>query len=89
MDRQVFMQKLAPELVEAIEEAISVIKDGEIDGFRLDPVFGVSPEQFLAQAIWSEIINPMATANSSSAINKEVCKEWLNDLASSAGIPTP
>lgn len=73
------MEIKSPELIEAIEEAIDLIENNWINGFKLDPAWGVTPAQFLAKAIWSEIINQMATANSSSPINKEVCEAWLRD----------
>lgn len=73
------MEIKSPELIEAIEEAIDLIENNSINGFKLDPAWGVTPAQFLAKAIWSEIINQMATANNSSPINKEVCEEWLGD----------
>ena len=76
---QKFADHYSPILIEAIDEALRIIKNDAINGFRLDPAWGVTPEQFLSQAIWSEIINQMATANDSSTINKEVCEEWLGN----------
>lgn len=68
-----------PHLAEAISEALDVIQNETIDGFKFDLSFGVSPEEFLAKLIWNEITNHLATANSSSPLNGEYCAEVLKE----------